>query len=223
MRLDLLALTFLLTGVTCGEERITLVSSLPRSGSANAQTTTMVNGIRLAIDEAKGSLTLGGTTYALTYEDWDDASPERGQWDPAVETANADKAIRTSDVMAYIGTYNSGAAKISMPKLNQAGLAMISPANTWPGLTKPGIGEANEPQVYRPSGAVTYFRVVPADDIQGEVGARWAKELGATKVFILHDRELYGQGLAKMFKLHAGMLGLTLVGFEGIEIGRAHV
>jgi branched-chain amino acid transport system substrate-binding protein len=220
MRLDLLALTFLLTGVTCGEERITLVSSLPRSGSANAQTTTMVNGIRLAIDEAKGSLTLGGTTYALTYEDWDDASPERGQWDPAVETANADKAIRTSDVMAYIGTYNSGAAKISMPKLNQAGLAMISPANTWPGLTKPGIGEANEPQVYRPSGAVTYFRVVPADDIQGEVGARWAKELGATKVFILHDRELYGQGLAKMFKLHAGMLGLTLVGFEGID-GRA--
>jgi hypothetical protein len=94
---------------------------------------------------------------------------------------------------------------------------MISPANTWPGLTKPGIGEANEPEVYRPSHRVTYFRVVPADDIQGEVGARWAKELGATKVFVLHDRELYGQGLAKMFKLNAGKLGLTLVGFEGID------
>jgi branched-chain amino acid transport system substrate-binding protein len=66
-----------------------------------------------------GSLTLGGTTYALTYEDWDDASPERGQLGPGVETANADKAIRNADVMAYIGTYNSGAAKISMPKLNR--------------------------------------------------------------------------------------------------------
>jgi len=196
---------------------ITLVSSLPRSGSANAQTSTMVNGIRLAIAEAGGTLTLGAATYALTYEDWDDASPEKGNWDPAIETANADKAIRNADVMAYIGTYNSGAAKLSMPKLNSAGLAMISPANTWPGLTKPGIGEANEPEVYRPSHRVTYFRVVPADDIQGLVGARWAKELGASKVFILHDRELYGLGLAKMFRLNAEKQGLTLVGFEGID------
>lgn len=203
--------------VAAADGTITLVSSLPRTGSANAQTTTMVNGIRLAIEETGGTVTLGGKTYALTYEDWDDASPEKGQWDPAVESANADKAIRNPDVMAYIGTYNSGAAKISMPKLNRAGLAMVSPANTWPGLTKPGIGEANEPTVYRPSGNITYFRVVPADDIQGEVGAEWAKELGATAVFVLHDRELYGQGLAKMFKRSADKLGLQLVGFEGID------
>ncbi len=196
---------------------ITLVSSLPRSGSANAQTSTMVNGIRLAIDEAGGTLVLSGATYALTYEDWDDASPEKGNWDPAIETANADKAIRNADVMAYIGTYNSGAAKLSMPKLNGAGLAMISPANTWPGLTKPGIGEANEPEVYRPSHKVTSFRVLPAADIQGLVGAMCAKELGASKVFILHDRELYGLGLAKMFRLNAAKQGLTLVGFEGID------
>ncbi len=207
----------------CAEDgTITLVSSLPRSGSANAQTSTMVNGIRLAIDETGGRLTLGGTSFALTYEDWDDASPEKGNWDPAIETANADKAIRNPDVMAYIGTYNSGAAKIAMPKLNGAGLAMISPANTWPGLTKPGIGEANEPGVYRPSGRVTYFRVVPADDIQGLVGARWAKDLGASKVFILHDRELYGLGLAKMFRLNAEKLGLSLVGFEGIDAQAAN-
>ena len=54
--------------------------------------------------------------------------------------------------MAYIGTYNSGAAKIAMPILNRAGLLMISPANTWPGLTKPGKGDPGEPEIYRPSG-----------------------------------------------------------------------
>ena len=59
--------------------------------------------------------------------------------------------MRDRDVMVYIGTYNSGAAKISMPVLNQASLAMISPANTYPGLTKPRMGEANEPAVYRPT------------------------------------------------------------------------
>ncbi|MBL7646366.1 MAG: branched-chain amino acid ABC transporter substrate-binding protein [Candidatus Hydrogenedentes bacterium] len=192
---------------------IKIVSSLPHTGSANAQTKTMVNGIQLAIEEAGSKA--GG--FPLVYEAWDDASPERGQWDPAVEAANADKAVADPNIMAYIGTYNSGAAKIAMPKLNQAGLLMISPGNTWPGLTKPKVGEPNEPMVYRPSKKITYFRVVPADDIQGLVAARWTNEMGAKKVYILHDRELYGQGIATMFQKEAKVLGLDVLGFEGID------
>ena len=115
-----------------------------------------------------------------------------------------------------IGTFNSGAAKISMPKLNDAGLAMVSPANTAAELTKPGMGDASEPAIYRPSGKVTYFRVVPADDIQGAAGAQWAKDLGAKRVYVLHDREVYGQGVASVFKASAVKLGLDVVGFEGI-------
>jgi branched-chain amino acid transport system substrate-binding protein len=94
---------------------------------------------------------------------------------------------------------------------------MVSPANTYPGLTKPGLGEANEPKVYRPSGKINYFRVVPADDIQGEVAAMWAKELGAKKVFILHDRELYGKGIADVFKRVSAKLGVEVVGYEGVD------
>src|SRR6266478_6019626 len=56
---------------------IKIVSSLPRTGSANAQSTTLVNGIKIAIDEVGGKI----GDYTLAYEDWDDASPERGQWD----------------------------------------------------------------------------------------------------------------------------------------------
>ncbi|MGD1020156.1 MAG: branched-chain amino acid ABC transporter substrate-binding protein [Verrucomicrobiia bacterium] len=192
---------------------IKIVSSLPRTGSATAQAQTMVNGIRMAIEEAGGKV----GDFTIAYEDWDDASPERGQWDPAVEAANAQKAVQDPDIMAYIGTYNSGAAKIAMPILNKASLVMVSPANTYPGLTKPGTGEANEPQVYRPSGKINYFRVVPADDIQGEVAAEWAKELGVKKVFVLHDRELYGKGVADVFKRACGRLGIQVVGYEGID------
>lgn len=192
---------------------IKIVSSLPRTGSANAQTTTVVNGIKMAIEEVGGKV----GDFTIEYQDWDDASPEKGQWDPAVEAANADKAISDPDVMAYIGTYNSGAAKISMPKLNKAGLVMVSPGNSWPGLTKPGFGEAGEPTIYRPSGKVTYFRVFPTDDVQGPTAAKWAAELGARKAFILHDRELYGKGLAEMFKKAAPKYGLEIVGFEGID------
>ncbi len=192
---------------------IRIISSLPRTGSATAQAQTMVNGIRMAIDEAGGKV----GDFTISYEDWDDASPERGQWDPAVEAANAQKAIQDPNIMAYIGTYNSGAAKIAMPILNKASLVMVSPANTYPGLTKPGLGEANEPQVYRPSGKINYFRVVPADDIQGEVAATWAKELGVKKVFVLHDRELYGKGVADVFKRACVRLGIQVVGYEGID------
>ena len=76
----------------------------------------------MAIAEVGGKI--GDMT--ILYEDWDDASPQRGNWDPAVEAQNADKAIADTSVVAYIGTYNSGAAKISMPKLNTAGIVMAS-------------------------------------------------------------------------------------------------
>jgi branched-chain amino acid transport system substrate-binding protein len=206
---------FLLILITpcSAQQQLTIVSSLPRTGSANAQSTSITNGIRLALKEVEYK----SGTISLAYEDWDDASPARGNWDPAVEAANADKAIQNPSVVAYIGPYNSGAAKISMPKLNQAGLLMVSPAASWPGLTKPGLGEPNEPTIYRPSGKVTFFRVVPADDLQGDVGAQWAKDLGATSTYILHDGELYGKGVASIFKKGAEQRGLTVLEFDKID------
>lgn len=197
---------------------IKIVSSLPRTGSANAQSTSMVNGIRMAIEEL-GGIVAG---YTILYEDWDDASPQRGSWDPALEAANADRAIKDPDVVVYIGTFNSGAAKISIPKLNQAGLVMVSPANTYPGLTKPGKGESNEPDIYRPSGRPNFFRVVPADDLQGTMGAEWAKKMNAATAFIVHDRELYGKGITDVFRTRAEQIGIRVVGVEGIDVRAAN-
>jgi len=192
---------------------IKIVSSLPRTGSARGQTDTIVNGIKMALEEA-GDKVAG---FVIKYEDLDDATAAAGQWTAEKESANADQAIKDPDVMVYIGTYNSGAAKVSMPKLNQAGLLMISPANTWPGLTKPGKGDQGEPEKYRPSGKINYTRVVPADDIQGVVSADWAKKLGHAKVFILDDREVYGKGIADLFHARADEIGLKVLGHEGID------
>lgn len=215
LRSSLATLAFALTcfASSQAETTLTIVSSLPKTGSANAQATSIANGIRLALAEV--NYKVGDAT--LTYEDWDDSSPARGNWDPAVEAANADKAIQNPSVIAYLGPYNSGAAKISMPKLNQAGLLMVSPAASWPGLTKPGLGEPNEPSIYRPTGKVTFFRVVPADDLQGDVGAQWAKELGVSSVYILHDGELYGKGVASMFKKGATSRNFSILGFDKID------
>ena len=94
---------------------------------------------------------------------------------------------------------------------------MISPANTYPGLTK-RIGAApGEPEVYRPMGLVNYFRVSPADNVQGAAAARWAKARGHKKIFILNDRQLYGIGLAAAFRTAAEKIALEVVVNEGID------
>lgn len=200
--------------VTPGDEKtIKIVSSLPRTGSAKAQTDTIVNGITMALEEANWKV----GDWTLKYEDLDDATAAEGQWTAEKEAANAQQAINDGDVMVYIGTYNSNAAAVSIPMLNKVDLLMISPANTWPGLTKPGKGDPGEPEKYRPTGKVNYTRVVPADDIQGVVAADWAKTMGVKKVFILDDRQTYGKGIADIFKARAEEIGLKVLGQEGID------
>lgn len=196
---------------------IKIVSSLPRTGSARGQTDTIVRGIKMAIEEAGSKVKLPDGEFTIEYDDLDDATAAAGQWTPEAEVANANKALGDRDVMAYIGPFNSGAAKVSMPVLNRASLLMISPANTWPGLTKPKSGDPGEPEVYRPSGKVTYTRIVPADDLQGPLGADWAKEMGVKKVYVLDDNEVYGRGIARLFVEHCGEIEIEVLGHESID------
>lgn len=194
---------------------VKIVSSLPMTGSSLGQAQTIVNGIQQVVDENKSTACDG--KVKIEYEVMDDATAAAGKWDPAQVTSNANEAVADPSVVAFIGHYNSGAAKLSIPILNQANLVMVSPANTYPGLTKPGLGEPNEPEVYYPNGKRNYSRVVPADDLQGSAGANWAKSLGVKKVYILDDQELYGKGLADIFESSAKKLGIEVLGHEGID------
>lgn len=192
---------------------VRIVSSLPRTGSAKGQTDTIVNGIRMALDEVDHKV----GEFTIVYEDLDDATAAQGKWTAEAEIANADKAKGDPDCMVYIGTYNSGAAKVSMPILNRAGLLMISPANTWPGLTKPGLGDPGEPEVYQPTGKKNFCRVVPADDLQALRAAEWAKEMGVETVFVIDDTEVYGAGIARLFAEYAEENGIKVLGHESID------
>jgi branched-chain amino acid transport system substrate-binding protein len=173
-----------------------------------------VNGIKMAFQEVNNKV----GSFTIQYDDMDDATAAKGSWDAGKEADNANKAVNDSSVMVYIGTFNSGAAAISIPILCKANLSMISPANTNPGLTKPGKGEAGEPEKYYPECKHNYMRVVPADDLQGSAAANWAKDLGAKSVYVLDDQELYGHGLAVIFADKAKSNGITVLGGpEGID------
>ena len=86
-----------------------IVSSLPRTGSAQGQTDTIVNGIRMAMDEYPDGL-FGNK---LVLQDMDDATAAQGQWDASKEADNAREAVGDKNVMVFIGPYNSGASKVS--------------------------------------------------------------------------------------------------------------
>ena len=202
-------------GSAPGGNTVKIVSSLPMTGSGIGQNQTIVNGIKQVLDETNSTACNG--KIKIQYESYDDATAAAGKWDPAQVTSNANKAVADKSVVALIGHFNSGAAKLSIPILNKSNLVMVSPANTYPGLTKPGKGEANEPNVYYPNGKRNYARVVPADDLQGVAAAKWAKSLGAKKVFILDDQELYGKGLGDIFEATAKKEGLQVLGHEGID------
>jgi branched-chain amino acid transport system substrate-binding protein len=218
-RVGALAAVAMLAFAACGgggggasKGEIEIWSSLPRQGSSKAQTDTIVNAINMAIEEKGG--TIGG--YTIKYVDKDDSTAAAGKWDEATEIKNANDAVANDKLVAYIGTFNSGAAKLSIPILCGKGIVMISPANTGVGLTKPF--EEGEPDKYYPNGCKkNYTRVIPNDSLQGNAGAKWASELGLKNVYILDDTEVYGKGIADVFNTRSADYGLTILGRDGID------
>ena len=149
----------------------------------------------------------------------DGISTNNGAWDATVEANNATEVVNDPEAMAYIATFNTGAAEASIPITNEAGLAMISPANTGVRLTKENeFNPEGYPDVLYPTGMRNYMRVVPADDLQGGASANWAfNTLGAQSVYILHDNQAYGQGLATIFQAVLRGLRWRGLGFRGIR------
>src|SRR5438067_1471901 len=98
---SVLGIGFMLATLTgCGSSGdtskvIKIVSSLPRTGSAKAQTDSLVNGIKMAIDESGGK----AGPFTIDYVDWDDSTAATGDWAPEAEAANADRAVKNPDVM----------------------------------------------------------------------------------------------------------------------------
>jgi branched-chain amino acid transport system substrate-binding protein len=199
---------------------IKIYSSWPLTGSMEGTGGDAVAAAQMAFEDFGNAA--GG--FAIDYEALDDGvAANNGGWEAGKETENANKAINDADCMVLMGTYNSGAAKIAIPILNQvepAGMAMISFANTYPGLTVAveGATEEGEPDVYYPTGKRNYMRVCPADQIQGGAAARWAyNDQERRKAYILDDNSLYGKGVANVFKNVFEELGGEILGAESYD------
>ena len=197
-----------------GKPDVIIASDLPLQGAGRSQTVEMTKAINFILAQhgyTAGKLTVG-------YQSCDDATPQAGKWDSGKAAANAQAYAADKSVVGVIGTFNSGAAQIEIPVLNRAAggpVAMVSPANTYVGLTHAGPGTApGEPGKYYPTGKRNYIRVVAADDFQGAADAILAQRLKRKSVYVLNDKEAYGLGVATNFRNAATKLGIKIAGFE---------
>ena len=94
-----------------GANTIDIYSSLPLQGASTAQTNPMVNGIKLALDEAGGK----AGQWTVNYQSLDDSTAAAGKWDPGQTAANARKVATDPKAVYYIGEFNSGASEVSVP------------------------------------------------------------------------------------------------------------
>ncbi|MEK7340750.1 MAG: branched-chain amino acid ABC transporter substrate-binding protein, partial [Candidatus Binatota bacterium] len=175
---------------------IKIATQSPLSGEQAAQGEYIKLGAQLAAEEAvKTFKALGFDLLFVPYDD---------QAKPEVGVVNARSIVADPDMLLVVGHFNSGVALPSSDIYKDSLLAMISPANTATEITDRGYPNVN--------------RVCGRDDIQGPVGAKYAaQDLKRKSVYIVHDKTLYGQGVADTFRNEAARLGLKILGYEGTE------
>jgi len=189
--------------------------------------------VRVAGDEAvqiRSISALGGSpdtespVYLAVRMAVDDYGPLHGQFDVEVSAGldgecsdaggrrAARAVLRTEAVVGVIGTQCSVAAIAAAPLLTGAGLVMISPSNTAPGLTSDLAGNAGEHR------QVGYYRTAHNDLHVGRAVADFLfLELGLRRAAAIHDGDPYTEGLATAFADAFTELGGTVTASVSIH------
>ena len=193
-----------------GDPDYLIASDLPLQGASRRQNVEMAEAIKYLLRERD----FKAGDFNIAFQSCDDTTAQAGKWDAAKCSSNAQAYAANEELLGVVGTFNSGCVALIIPVANRAPggmLAIVSPANTYLGLTKSGPGtEPGEPDKYYPNGERNFARVVAADDYQGAADALLAQQLGLENVFILTDKELYGQGIADLMESALGKLGIAV-------------
>jgi branched-chain amino acid transport system substrate-binding protein len=171
----------------------------PHSGDLASYGLPSVNAAKLVADKVNAAGGINGMQIELLVED-DVCKPE-------VATNTATKLV-SSGVQVVLGHICSGATKAALPIYNNAGILVMSPSATNPGLTKSG----DYPN---------FFRTIAPDDAQAKVDVDFAlNTLGYTKIAVVHDKGDYGKGFAEFAKQYLEESGKAeVVLFEGVTPG----
>jgi len=169
---------------------VKIVSHVPLSGNQAVFGQDILHGAELAVHQLSGPLNeLGYKVELVTYDDQNLA-----------ETAlvNAQQVVADPEILCGIGHYDSDITIAASDIYHQAGLAFIAPSATAPLLTGQSFLEVN--------------RVIGRSDGQGAAAAKFAKDRGFTKVFIVSQKSEISLRNAESFRAESGLMGIKRVG-----------
>ncbi len=128
--------------------------------------------------------------------------------------AAAKTVVGDRRVVGVIGTSCSVAGAVASPILIEAGLVMISSANTAPSLTSDLRGNAGS------NHHAGYYRVASSDLYQGQAVAEFVyNELGLRRMAAIHDGDPYTTGLTDAFAVAFEELGGSVTTVAAVRRG----
>jgi len=198
----MMVMALMITGCTKKEEPVPTIKvgvAGPHSGDLASYGIPTVRAAELVVKDVNAKGGVLGKQIELLVED-DVCKPE--------VAANTATKLVSDGAVVVVGHVCSGATKAALGIYKDAGIIVISPSATNPGLTQSG----DYPN---------FYRTIASDDVQANLGAEFTvNTLGAKKVAVLHDKGDYGKGYAEFAKKNLEvMAGVDVVLFEGITPG----
>jgi branched-chain amino acid transport system substrate-binding protein len=200
--LTFIAATALTAGITAGAmaaDTIKIGVAGAHSGDLASYGLPTVKAAELVIKDINAKGGINGTKVELLIED-DVCKAE-------IATNTATKLV-SDGVDVVIGHICSGATKAALPIYRDAGVIVMSPSATNPGLTQSGEYP-------------NFYRTIASDDAQARTEVDFATDvLKLKKIAVIHDKGDYGKGLATSAKLFIQQGGKAeVVLFEGVTSG----
>ncbi|GAC1440690.1 MAG: branched-chain amino acid ABC transporter substrate-binding protein [Solirubrobacteraceae bacterium] len=187
---------------------LTIYSSLPLQGPDHDRQQSIVNGEKLALAQAGGHV----GPFHVSIASLDDADPTKGSWTSAIASQAARQAAQDKSTIAFIGDFDSGATAVSLPLINESNILQISPAASYSGLTRAGVGTGEgEPERYYPSGVRSFARLVPSDAAQARPLAAYVRAEGVRRLTVLSDHDPFDAAAAELLARQAPSAGLKLL------------
>ncbi len=178
---------------------MTVYVSMPLRGADGAEGRDAADGARLALARAGGRV--GELAIRATYLDDTAGRGPLARWSGARAAANARRAAQDSTAIAYVGDFESGATRSSLPVTNEARMLQVSPASSAVDLVQPYLGAGDQvPSDTQPTDRRTFGRVIPSDEAQAAAAARWARRLGARRVAAVSDGSAFGRTMVEAFR-----------------------
>lgn len=190
----ILAATIGIAGPAAAQESHAIGFTAALSGDFAAFGVNMRRGVELAIEDIAAA---GGPRFDLVVAD------DRGEAREGVLIAQ--RFCSDASVSAVLGYSFSSIALAAVPVYDQCGLSVVGSAVTSPDL----------------SGSSPWFRRnILTDAVQGAMmGGYAANELGLSSVYVIHQQDDYGIGVANAFSGAAEEAGIDLLGSEAYLLG----